>query len=71
MEMIWMKHPQLPEDQLINQPVEARIGLQQSGWQVTDPPEPMLLAGFESPDEEAAVESRPQQTNKARDGEEK
>jgi hypothetical protein len=38
MDMIWMMHPQLPEGQLIYEPMEAAIGHQTSGWQITDPP---------------------------------
>lgn len=71
MEMIWMNHPLLPVDQLINEPAEAKIGLQQSGWQVTDPP--MLLApleGFVLESDEAAVESRLEETPNETDGEE-
>lgn len=64
MDMIWMQHPLLPEDQLIYQPVEAQIGLQQCGWQVTDPPEPMLLTSnsadsTENPEEIPVEESEP------------
>ena len=40
MDMVWMKHPQLPDDQLICQPAEAAAGHRTSGWQETDPPPP-------------------------------
>jgi hypothetical protein len=40
MDMVWMKHPQLPDDQLICQPEEAAAGHRTSGWEITDPPEP-------------------------------
>lgn len=40
MDMVWMKHPQLPDDQLICQPEDATAGHRTSGWQVTDPPLP-------------------------------
>lgn len=55
MNMIWMKHPQLPDTQLIYEPEEAAIGHQLSGWQITDPPAPppdeTPPEGLEKPDE--------------------
>jgi hypothetical protein len=84
MAMIWMKHPQLPDDQLICQPEEAAAGHRTSGWQETDPPPPdediegpWGVAGPEPEPElapgakyEAAVESRPD-IKSALDGKEK
>ena len=85
MDMIWMQHPQLPEDQLIYEPEESRIGLELCGWRVTDPPPPMELLGpldLEGTEPEsgaepepgakyaAAVESRPENQS-AQDGKEK
>ena len=74
MDMVWMKHPQLPDDQLICQPAEATAGHRISGWQETDPPPPdepiegpwgeaEMEPGTELPPGakyEAAVESRPE-----------
>jgi hypothetical protein len=40
MDMVWMRHPQLPEDQLICQPEEATAGHRVAGWEATDPPPP-------------------------------
>ena len=40
MDTVWMLHPQLPADQLINVPVDAVIGHRTAGWQTTDPPPP-------------------------------
>ena len=37
---VWMKHPLLPETQLIQVPDEALQGHLRMGWQVTDPPPP-------------------------------
>ena len=39
MDMVWMAHPSLP-GQLIYEPVDAVIGLRQSGWDITDAPDP-------------------------------
>lgn len=83
MDMVWMKHPQLPDDQLICQPEEAAAGHRISGWQETDPPPPDepiegpwgALDLDPEPElapgakYEAAVESRPENQS-AQDGKE-
>ncbi len=84
MDMVWMKHPQLPDDQLICQPAEAAAGHRTSGWQETAAPlpdEPIEGPWGEGDMEpraelppgakyEAAVESRPD-IQSALDGKEK
>jgi hypothetical protein len=84
MDMVWMKHPQLPDDQLICQPADAAAGHRTSGWQETDAPPPdepiegpwgetEMEAGSDLPPGakyEAAVESRPD-IKSALDGKEK
>jgi hypothetical protein len=75
MDMVWMKHPQLPDDQLICQPEEAAAGHRTAGWQVTDPPPPdQVLEGpwgvSDSESDVAAVEMRSGDIPTASDDEE-
>lgn len=48
----WMKHPKLPEDQLIEVHDDTVATHHRSGWEITDPPPPPPTAG----DLEAAAE---------------
>lgn len=75
----WMKHPNLPGDQLIQVPDDAVPGHHRSGWEITDPPPPEPTAGdLESTAAQdsdldtavAAVEERPTETDNAADGKE-
>lgn len=58
MNMVWMKHPQLPDTQLIYEPEDAAIGHQMSGWLITAAPDP------------PPVETPPEGLERGPDGEE-
>ena len=76
----WMKHPNLPESQLIEVDESTVSGHQRMGWQITDPPPPPPNAGdLEAAAEAAAkktdtdapaVDERPKKSNTAKDGKE-
>lgn len=72
-----MKHPQLPEGQLIEVPDAAVDGHRRSGWEITDQPRPKPTAAeiepVESgpePDTDAAAVPRPDESTPAQDGKE-
>lgn len=55
----WMKHPKLPEDQLIHVPDDAVEGNRRAGWEVTEaPPEP-TAADFETAAADTAERATP------------